>query len=971
MGPSSLSRFAVLLVLMSLTGIRASTAQSVTGSIFGTVSDASGSRLPGVTVIVSSPQLITGQEVRTTSDQGLYRFPTLPPGAYTVTFELQGFQTLKREGIALLAGQSLAVDATLALSQIRETITVAGEAPLIDTRNAALMNTADSATLEHVPMPRNFTDILNTMPGVTDGLYDFSRVNNVHGGTTRQNVYNLDGINTDDPNTNAPVTDLAVDAFQEVQVSTAGIAAEFGDASGGVFNYITKSGGNEFRGGVNYYYQTKGLESDNVSAALKREGVARGGFEHVYDRGALIGGPIARNRAWFFANYRNFDQRERRSDFSGNITTTDHQLFAKGTVQVSAANRAELGFYFRDSYNFPLAFTVSFRNSDDPRTWFGVAKNNYIGMPRWTSTIGNNTVLEARGSMSLLRQIGRSDNNLGAPAYQDVATGIITGGDDQANANINDRKRHQFKADISRYQERWLGGNHTFKAGVDWQTGPIFEYRFLSGARGSNELQGCPNGNGCVSPTPDMHHLLFNGAPFRVRLWNTPRTIRFVTNWWAAYGQDQWVIRDRVTLNAGTRVEHVSGRAGESGGGGGRWEPEIVSFPERQLLELTTVAPRIGIVWDLTRGHSSALKTSYGRFYYQINNNHIFPMSLARAGFREFDWVDRNGDRIYQPGEEGILRADTRPNPARLPTVDPDLKNQHNDVFTIGFERRLPSNVAFAVTAIFKREGNLLGTVNAAVPFSSYNPLTVVNPITQEPMTIYTLRTEFRGRPGQTVLTNPGNRPDDTVTLARKYNGLEVVLRKRLENRWQFETSYVWGRGKGNVGNAFQDSNSADYSNPNSLINRYGDLPLGPRHQFKTQGVYLGPYGLVFSGYFQALSGIPWTDTISGSNTVKGAPTVRFFQRDYPQMQAETFIDVAGEPAGARKFDTQTRLDLRIEKRFGVGYGTLSLILDAFNILNAGTVVLVRDLRLDNPNFGVPAQVQVPRQLRLAAKWNF
>src|SRR5439155_27084443 len=153
-------------------------AQAITGSLFGVVTDASGSRLPGVAVTASSPQLITRQEVRTTSDQGVYRFPTLPPGTYSVAFELSGFQTVKRENIVLLAGQSLAVDAQLPLSQLNESVTVTGAAPLIDTQNAALMNTADTITLQNIPVPRNFTDILNIMPGVTDGLYDFSRVNN-------------------------------------------------------------------------------------------------------------------------------------------------------------------------------------------------------------------------------------------------------------------------------------------------------------------------------------------------------------------------------------------------------------------------------------------------------------------------------------------------------------------------------------------------------------------------------------------------------------------------------------------------------------------------------------------------------------------------------------------------------------------------------------------------------------------------
>lgn len=964
--------WALLVVLgAALAAPQTAGAQAVTGSLFGTVSDASGSRLPGVTVTAASPQLIAGQEVRTTSAQGIYRFPTLPPGSYTVTFELQGFQTVKRGSIVLLAGQALAVDAQLEVAQVTESITVTGEAPLIDTRNAALMNTANAITLENVPIARNFTDILNILPGVTDGLYDFSRVNNVHGGTVRQNVYNLDGVNTDDPNTNAPVTDLAPDAFQEVQVTTAGISAEFGDASGGVFNYITKSGGNSFSGGLNYYYQTEDLESGNVSAGRKRLGVAKGGFTHVYDWGGVLGGPILRNRAWFFVNYRDFDQEERRSDFRGPISTTDQQVFAKGSVQVSKANKVETFLFFRDNLNFPFTSMATFRNSADERTWLGVAKKNYIVSPHWTNVMTNSTVIEARGSLSFMRLLATTPNNVGAPAYIDQATSILTGGDDQTFGD-NDRNRHQFKADLSHFREGFLGGSHNLKTGIDWQTGPVFEERFLSGARGQNELAGCPNGDRCISVTPDTQHLLFNGAPFRVRLWNTPREVHFDTRRFSWYAQDQWVVRDRYTINLGARLEHVNSLHPESQGGGGRWETQVTTFPERpDLVSLTTIAPRLGFVWDVTGDHKTTVKASFGRFYYQINNNHTTATHASGPGFREFDWNDLNGDRIYQPGEEGILRADTRPNPARLPTIDPDLKNQFNDVWTIGFERTLRADIALAVTAIFKNEDDLIGTADLAIPFSAFAPITVVNPLNNQPMTIYTQRLEFLGRPIQRFVTNPGERPGDTEKLERRYKGVEVVVRKRLDKNVQFETSYVWGKGEGNVGNAFGDSNLADYTNPNFLINRFGDLPLGPRHQFKVQGVYMGPWGLVFSGFFQALSGIPSTDTIIGSNTVKGAATVRFLRTQYPQIQSEAFIDVAGEPAGTRKFDTQTRLDLRAEKRVPIRKGHVSLAVDAFNVLNADGVIRVRDLRLDSANFGIPAQLQLPRQVRLVAKWLF
>jgi hypothetical protein len=282
-------------------------------------------------------------------------------------------------------------------------------------------------------------------------------------------------------------------------------------------------------------------------------------------------------------------------------------------------------------------------------------------------------------------------------------------------------------------------------------------------------------------------------------------------------------------------------------------------------------------------------------------------------------------------------------------------------------------NLSLSITGIFKRDGDLIGLVNDAVPFSSYDRTSVTNPLDNQSLEIYTLRREFLGMPGQLVMTNPGDRPGDTEALERRYDGVEVLVRKRLIDDWQLETSYVWGRAKGNVNNHYGRSDYADYTNPNYLVNRYGDLPLGPRHQFKFHGTYLGPYGLHFSGYFEVLSGVPLADsyTFLNPNIVKGAATVRFFQTDFPQIQSETFIDAAGEPAGTRKFDTRTRLDLRVEKRFEVGLSTLSFAADVFNIFNSNTITRVKDLRLDSPEFARPAEIQAPRQLRVALRWSF
>src|SRR5262249_45197994 len=151
------------------------------------------------------------------------------------------------------------------------------------------------------------TDLVNVMPGVQNGLYTFSPVNAVNGGSVTDNVYSVDGLNFVDPQVSSAVTDVPYDDVQEVQVSTSGQTAEFGTASGGVFNFIMKSGGNNFRGLLNGYAQTKGLTANNVDAALAAQGITPTQSDHIYDGGGNLGGPIVRDRLWFFGSYYKFD----------------------------------------------------------------------------------------------------------------------------------------------------------------------------------------------------------------------------------------------------------------------------------------------------------------------------------------------------------------------------------------------------------------------------------------------------------------------------------------------------------------------------------------------------------------------------------------------------------------------------------------------------------------------------------------
>ena len=257
-------------------------AQGLTGAIEGTLQDNTGGVLPGVTVTLSSPGLVGGAQVRVTEGDGKFRFALLTPGAYSLTFELAGFQRVERTGLVLAADRTLTIDQVLGAAAVQETLVVTGEAPLVDVRSTTVANTVDSSVIQDIPVARRFTDLLNVMPGVQNGLYTFSPINAVYGSKVTDNVYQVDGINFVDPQVSSPVTDVAYDDIAEVQVSTSGQSAEFGSASGGVFNFITKSGSNSFNGLTSGYFQTKGMSANNITDELAAIGIRPTVFDHQY-----------------------------------------------------------------------------------------------------------------------------------------------------------------------------------------------------------------------------------------------------------------------------------------------------------------------------------------------------------------------------------------------------------------------------------------------------------------------------------------------------------------------------------------------------------------------------------------------------------------------------------------------------------------------------------------------------------------
>ncbi len=943
---------AVFLLVLSST---LASGQQLTGALVGKVTDPGGLALPGVSVTITSPQLISQRETTTTDESGQYRIPRLPPGTYRVSFELDGFQTLNRPDIIVRAGQTLTVPAQLELATVQESVTVVGESPLIDVKNSQIRETYDQNLIMNAPNSRNYTDLYHQLPGVEDGQYRelTPGATSINGGTNRDNRVNLDGANINDALVVNTSSAISQEIIEEVQVVTAGIDAEFGGVTAGVMNIITKSGGNEFSGSAYFYYSDDSLQSNNVTSEFEELGV--GGATALLEDingGFTAGGPIVRDRLWFFGSYDRAQEQRTIINFDPLIDGTQDVYFIKLSGQ-AASNHRLSGFYqYRTRNDFP--FIPQSRQVPCPPgvacSGFGVLRTqdhtNDIFFADWTGVFSDNTIVSVRGNIS---NQGRNQN---FPNFQEGDVGYEDSGNRQrfgpwyrAVVHPGSRNTREIKGDVSYYATD-LAGSHDFKFGA------VYDLLY------ADEVRAWENGA--------RLHFLFNGEPFRIRLGNNPVSLKANVGTTSLYVQDNWTVGDRLTLNLGLRFENHDVWIPAASSGGINFEKQ--DFPREDLVNVNTFSPRFGLAYDLMGDHKTVLKATFGKYYNQLYASPFNSLAKFAQGDKTFDWNDLNGDFVYQPGEEGSLVRDTTQTSSS--SVDPDLKVPHWLTFSAGVERELGREFRLKVMYVYRHGYNDIERIDPSRPFDeAYNPVTLPNPLNNnEPITIYALDPAFRSVPSERFITNPNSSycsfcPD----IVQKYNGLQFTLEKRMKDRWQLYSTYVFSKAEGNKGTHHRTSQSSLFGNPNNLVNASGATTLNREHSFKSSGSYLAPFDIWLSAQWTLQSGIP----LQRDRGVLG-PLVRFGRGDSPLIVVEGRIDVKGLPPGEETLDARNLVDVRVEKRVQLGeVGFLGLILDVRNIFNDSSIVFMDDVRLGSSDYLVPGSLVLPRTLRLAARFVF
>jgi hypothetical protein len=917
-----------------------------TGTLAGTVRDAQGAVLPGATITLTSAALIGNTRTVTSSASGVYQAAVLPPGVYTVSFELAGFTVVKRDAVVEV-NRTTRLDVELGVGTLQETVTVSGASPVVDVSSTVTQTNITKELYEAVPTGRNPWVMAGLVPGVITGRLDVGGTEGMQqynleafGSADSQKSFSIDGLKTNWPGGSGGATMqyYGFEMYEEFNMQTASGTAE-SDVSGVYMNMVTKSGGNRVSSDHNIYFMNDALQGDNVDDELRQRlglgsgqqtGAAGNPIDISYDWSSTLGGPIKRDKAWGFAAMRwwRLDQLQigaRNADGSQAIDDNRiRNMMAKVTYQLAASTRASFMFNrnLKDRFHrrdAPYLFT-----EDKATVLQDQPAQNFVA--QWNQVLGKSVIVDAR--------VGRMWGVFPTRYQSDVAPTDIALRDTVRNQrfnaaelqSLNPNHRYQANGTLGYFVPNAAGGSHDIKGGIQlsWEK---MEYERIR--------------NG------DILLEMRDGVPFQAQIANTPIDSDHRLRTWGAFVQDRWGF-GRATINLGVRLDGLNGYLPAQSSPSGTYvgardfsKAEVYDYP-------FNVAPRLGISYDLRGNGQTAIKAYFGRFYNQFGSDVLETANPNAFATQNVTWTDANGNLRLDAGELGAIPVFTR---GLFPRVESDTSRPYSDEFNAGVEHQLATNFAVGVSYHRRHHRDGLGVLDVARPASAYTPevRTFTDPDgQQQSITLYKLQPAYGALRDRVI--------DNVEGLESTYNGVQFDVQKKMSNRWQMLTGLSLQKHEG-----FDHSGTftnVEFNNPNARINRdngsvFIDLPW----TYTLAGSYLLPWQAIsVSGKYTARAGDPLNRTqvftFTTPTATQPSETVRVAQR------------------GVDRTETVTQfLDIRFAKRVRLGTTSIEGTMDIFNLLNANHV-LDQNIALGS-TFGRPARILTPRIVRFGLTARF
>jgi hypothetical protein len=884
---------AVALVLLVPAGLSGQTGAQ--GSLRGYVKDAQGGALPGVTVTATSPDLIR-PATAVTDGEGYYRLINLPPGTYVITAELTGFSSFRREGILLRAGATYAVDIELQLGALQETITVAGESPMIEVSKPGNVLNIDGEFQKELPIAsrKNWTDFLEVTPGVHSRPFDDGSGRMVYFGHATEHfahVVQLEGMQAGNYNDfQLTYVQMGSDMIQDTQVKTGGADASTPMGTGLAINVITKSGGNRFSGTAGFAYQPFDWNADNSSARTafevddaiqvatcpNRECVSTGGSpvqSQIKQFDGSFGGPIVRDRTWFFGAFR----ASRVETGIGRITKQvidiqsykpgtelfpnkikGYQPYAKVTSRVGQAHELQVMFQ-RDRTNGQNNWEYLY----EPIDAYSNGGNVYSvkGSSAWGNTlttsfsVGYNN--KSGNDVNTYSVFGFEGSGPNIEIYEGtrISQGLITGnglileGGNVDWKTLAPASLWMIRGDLTYFKEGW-GGSHEFQTGV-----------FLEPRNTYDQIREYSN-DGFYQEfhTPiNPADLAAGTRPFR-RYYADPIVIttRIARDSnYAAYVQDSWKPNSRLTANLGVRFDYVR---------------RVDKLKDIVREDAWTIQPRFGFTYLVTEDAKNVLRASWVRLGEQV---------MGRDAVTTFGADDTVSQRIeYDNNLDGVFETVVS-NPASTTTIaaaqiDPNLHQPYLDEGIVGFRKQFAGQLGLDVAYINRVYNDMWAELenNGFWPSAPGQPFGGFGRID----------------PNRGLVWQQTNNSWSTL----KYQAIELTVTKNMSRGFQFMAGVnrQWHKMDGtwnptdkarfihpgafaNDANLYMPRGNND---ENSLPETGNDLSYGPtwmKYRLNFGGVWQAPFGINVAGNVTVQAG-PWSGAIL-EQTAPGSPDVTRF----------------------------------------------------------------------------------------------
>jgi hypothetical protein len=980
----------------------------------GTIRDQTGAVVPGCTLTVTNVETNITRQVSTDST-GRYNVPALPPGTYTITAVSTGFRAETLERVDLQLGQAVAIDVVLFVAGASETITVAERAPPLSVSRTEISSVINQQQIDALPTNgRNFIGFALIAPGVSSDrtpLQGAAATSGLSftGQRGRSNNIMVDGLDNNDPFAGSVRATFSQEAIREFQVLVDSYSAEFGKAAGGVVNIVTKSGTNTLHGGAFHYFRDKAL---NAKKYFDRFDIAGNSIEREKppfrqrQSGATLGGPLQRNKTFFFLSFEHTDVQDAR------LVTIDSAAAAllnrigfpveTGNEPLAIANTELVGKVDRQ-WAPTRALTLRGNHADVNREGIDdyggiVARSRGTVQLRrdWSVSAAETDVWSNRWINELRAQYANQDQRINAldPLCGGPCTGVDQGGPSLEVTGLAAVGRQRITPQVRLIRRlqlldtiSYFNGAHHIKAGVEYNRLALPTHgNLLPGNFGGRYFFGAIPALGVTSALDG----LVKGIPAAyAQGYGNPHFPDERHADLSLFAQDEWK-RGRFVVKPGVRYQRQfwqpgTFRASDAGG-------STISFP--LVSDRNNLAPRLGVTYDVGGDARTIARGSYGLFYDNIalaveTNGRLFTGApdglrtlLLPAPLASVAW-NAPGRRLGEREASALLGGSYV---SLVLVPDPSLKNPLTHQASVGVDRTLTEDLTLGVNAIYVRGFNLTGTLD-------FNP-------------ILPTRLGAGRRPNDVPCTTAPNAvcvnggiPGTSTSVIQFtsfgeswYRGLIVSLNKRHSRRHQFLLSYTLSRAE-DTSTDFQSSfivqNNGYGRNPND---RFG-LPLGfdphsergpathdQRHRLVFSGVYQFPWNIQLSSIVTAASGRPFTP-LAGAD-LNGDGNGGQFPPDRARRNPPDESSSVGR--NSETTAAQTNVDVRFSKRFKLkNRGTIEAMVEAFNLFNRTN--FVEDTNQSSfvvfgsgafPNDPLPAYGKYtvtlpPRQVQLAARVTF